>query len=1266
MASDGPPRSRLAPTPVIPPLTAAPPPLSRSSSHSSDSSHSSHSSVQARKREEAFGTAELPSVTKPAWSLIGILTLFMACHAAGLYLFTQGFLLTRSEVTGVAQCSGPKPAGWKAPLPRALAEGVTGDDLRQWDQALQDDGECTLSPAFDRSLLLVIDALRYDFIAAIEASAATSGNWTPSPFYHSQFTTPSTLDRQHPRNSVLAHFLSDAPTTTLQRLKGLTTGTLPTFIDAGSNFGGEAIGEDNWISQLRKKPNGPAGMSFVGDDTWLKIYPDLFDVNSTYPFDSFNVEDLHSVDNGVKKHLMEFLRADKTSVAADWKLLIAHTLGVDHVGHRHTPAHPLMKAKLNEMDAFVSQILDRLPEDALFILAGDHGMDAQGDHGGEGELEVGSGIWIYSKKGFSPSVASFQEQAEFEKDLEALRDASRSSDATGPSSHRSFAPLGQTLHRSFPQVDLVPSISLLLGVPPPFGNLGTVIPELFQPSKESEPSRLLRALRINARQIRTYLRASGSDLKAFEGELEGHFLRALHLDATAAKATRGKDYYIERREAIVAYQNYNRLALDRARSVWAKFSVLKIAGGLSLIVLSILSSLKVISLLRTDGAPEKRVTTVAVAQSLFGMFARGSLSGVSLAAGATAFVRRQSQVGRVVGTVLDGVKWTDWLVFGLFAGGQLAVLFLQAEPESTGQPSAAEDIKQSYQGKAIQKGKKASKTLEKVEATSTVTKQSLYSSTWTSTMCSLAPVLLHATLFASNSLTVWEDSIVHGLLIAILLWRAWRGWAAGGAIADQVPNSSSATIPSAAPSNPSKAIASRAQQRIPFLLGVSAVLLRAVKEFKVCREEQAPSCVGGFFHLQSLSTLLAAGPISTARLALWIPPVAALVGSYALSYILPNLLLRSLRQSKSDTGLVHFWADWLFRPCLMLGSGWWIVDWVGEGLTTSASPQQSSGALAAVQWGKNLIARVDLAIIVVVGTSIWFFAPLCLQVKEETINAPGTAPRQPAGGMPPSPPTTAADANQTQQRRVQLLGFSNVFGSSYLLFFSLIFALCWLVTPTAGQLTLAVAFFVVIALAEAGDAERDLVTLRRLLASQDGSLASLTTAASRTPTILEMTTLHLLAHALFFSTGHQATFLSIQWRSAFIGTSSVVYPWSPLLVILNSFGPLTLLPALALPLFLSWNLAPTPRGPTTRPMTTPRSLLISALTFMVITSIVTLSTAIFAAHFKRHLMLFKIWAPRYMLGGIGLMGIDLGLIMGSGAWCVIAGKVAQTLGSSFE
>ncbi|CAM9749750.1 unnamed protein product, partial [Laminaria digitata] len=69
----------------------------------------------------------------------------------------------------------------------------------------------------------------------------------------------------------------------IQRLKGLTTGGLPTFIDFRDNFHSPEIAEDNWVAQVRARA---AQLVFMGDDTWTSLYPTYF--SRSYPFPSFN------------------------------------------------------------------------------------------------------------------------------------------------------------------------------------------------------------------------------------------------------------------------------------------------------------------------------------------------------------------------------------------------------------------------------------------------------------------------------------------------------------------------------------------------------------------------------------------------------------------------------------------------------------------------------------------------------------------------------------------------------------------------------------------------------------------------------------------------------------------------------------------------------------------------------------------------------------------------------------------------------------------
>jgi phosphatidylinositol glycan class O len=192
----------------------------------------------------------------------------------------------------------------------------------------------------------------------------------------------------------------------------------------------------------------------MGDDTWLSVFPSTFSHNMTFPFDSFNVEDLHTVDEGVISHLFPLL--DDPSKPFDF--LVGHFLGVDHVGHRVGPEHPSMKAKLQQMNDVLKHVVEKMDMDTLLVVLGDHGMDCSGDHGGDGVLETSAGMWIYSKG--APLFNSTR---------------------TLPSGFLQHGIFPGTMvpQRSIQQIDILPSLALLLGVPIPYNNLGMVIPELF-------------------------------------------------------------------------------------------------------------------------------------------------------------------------------------------------------------------------------------------------------------------------------------------------------------------------------------------------------------------------------------------------------------------------------------------------------------------------------------------------------------------------------------------------------------------------------------------------------------------------------------------------------------------------------------------------------------------------------------------------------------------------------------------------------------------
>jgi phosphatidylinositol glycan class O len=146
----------------------------------------------------------------------------------GLYLFKEGFLLSRLELENI---SAPQETFKR----------------------------------FNKTLLIIIDALRFDFIEYLPQE-------TNPPHYINKLPVIHELLQTQKFNSLLFRAMADPPTTTLQRLMGITTGGLPTLVDAGSNFASSAVTEDNFVAKLLAKGTK---VTFFGDDTWGKLFSNL-------------------------------------------------------------------------------------------------------------------------------------------------------------------------------------------------------------------------------------------------------------------------------------------------------------------------------------------------------------------------------------------------------------------------------------------------------------------------------------------------------------------------------------------------------------------------------------------------------------------------------------------------------------------------------------------------------------------------------------------------------------------------------------------------------------------------------------------------------------------------------------------------------------------------------------------------------------------------------------------------------------------------------
>ena len=873
------------------------------------------------------------------------------------------------------------------------------------------------------------------------------------------------------------------------------TGSLPTFVDAGANFASTAIEEDSLISQLvaaEKK------VVFMGDDTWVNLFPDSF--AHAHPFDSFNVEDLHTVDNGVIEHLFPYLHPSNSS---EWDVLIGHFLGVDHVGHRVGPERDTMKAKLTQMDEVLRRVVDLLDDDTLLVLLGDHGMDPKGNHGGDSDLETAAALWLYSK---GPSLTG---DLGDEKLLETFP--------------KYTFPGSRTALRHLNQIDLLSTLTYLLGLPIPFNNLGMVIPEVFDSLSDLET-----ATRLNTRQIINYIKEYGDEeildtlTESFKrsqaaarlvdkldmASREGSTSTKRYNSGGGSRTSQEAELLQAQHHSIIQHRKTAAEALEQLRALWAQFSIPMIVFGGAILALSI--------------------------PVLFGFY--GSIKG------------SQDRWPEAVCSAFEPTYLPNFVAGA--AALVISIVFFHLSPRA-----------------AVTQAVGAYILVSEIILCFLLLN---VSQPWFRMSLSLAlgPVILvlHALSFASNSFIMWEDRMLLFFICTIPLVHLIKAF----------------TAPT-----------STMRLRIALLSLAILGIARLIGSITVCREEQQPYCRVTFF----------SGSTATA-------PTWALIGSVFAAFQLPRVIGVTLNRSKSLAGPAPTFLGILWRSVLLLTAAYWILEWLEffPGLVAERIPL--------VRAARTWIARVNWISIVTVLPYYWFTSPLCIKVER--------------------------DADQSGEKAVTVLGFASAYGSTYLLFLLIPFAATHLVAYPVAQVALAGVLCIILAHLEITDTQRDARLMASSFASSTAASFDPSTAQNHfeTPSFTESTLLAILGLLSFFSTGHQAVLTSIQWKAAFVGLATVTYPFSPLFVIINTWGPVAL-SALAVPLLALWNVSPRPQSSV--PLLGHTLQLI--LAFIIYHTSITFASAFFAAWLRRHLMVWKVFAPRFMLAGVTLLVVDVCLIV---------------------
>ncbi|KAI1773057.1 alkaline-phosphatase-like protein [Hypoxylon cercidicola] len=312
------------------------------------------------------------------------------------------------------------------------------------------------SAPFHKVVFMVIDALRSDFVYA-----ENSGFTFTQELISSGAAVPFTAR-------------AASPTLTMSRIKAMTQGTSQTFLDlwlniANSPNAARQSNVDTWLSRLKTERDPDKNMVYYGTKTWLMLYPDIFDRHDGV--DSYYVPDFTIVDQNITRHIPHELQRD------DWKALVMHFPGLDHLAHQGGPYSAHMLPKQKQLDGVVQQIYNAIEQephmkDTLFVLAGDHGMNEKGNHGGSAPGEIASALTFISPK--------FRQ---ISKGVECPVKATENYE----------------YYSVIEQVDIVPILSGLLGFSIPVNSLGMFVSDFVRLFRAPEDG--VRFLLRNAQQM---------------------------------------------------------------------------------------------------------------------------------------------------------------------------------------------------------------------------------------------------------------------------------------------------------------------------------------------------------------------------------------------------------------------------------------------------------------------------------------------------------------------------------------------------------------------------------------------------------------------------------------------------------------------------------------------------------------------------------------------------------------------------------------------
>ncbi|GMG40490.1 unnamed protein product [Ambrosiozyma monospora] len=310
---------------------------------------------------------------------------------------------------------------------------------------------------------------------------------------------------------------------------------------------------------------------------------------------------------------------------------------------------------------------------------------------------------------------------------------------------------------------------------------------------------------------------------------------------------------------------------------------------------------------------------------------------------------------------------------------------------------------------------------------------------------------------------------------------------------------------------------------------------------------------------------------------------------YFSAMALPGIIKYFYKISHSYEGVAPLWIGKGMRSMMLLTAVMWSLEYIENDAYLLNLLSIPEGLL---KNGRLTIARVVLGVSMIAASVGWNFGPLCIRLD---LNNMGKA--------------TAASDEEADKilKKASIIGYGNAYGSSYFLFVINIVCSIMIVNKPLGGLSIAI------------------------LVNQILTLLELVDILDIRSNLISVVVMWLLAYMHFFTTGHQATLGAIHWDSAFILVDRVMSPWNEATIVLDTFGPFIIV-CVSIALLTLWKIPPT-----NKPITLIAKVVSTVTSLLIYQLCLTLSTLIMANNFRRHLMVWKIFAPRFMLNAMILI-----------------------------